>query len=170
MSDPVVKIEIVAYDPSWTILYEEERRRIAAALGDIAESIEHIGSTSVPGLPAKPLIDILVTVACLGRADRYVGPLGSLGYVYFPVLGNAERYAFGKGTPHTHHVHVVRHGGEEHVRPVAFRDYLRANPEAAQQYGELKRALAGRFRHDRQGYNRAKTDFVHAIEARARGR
>lgn len=169
MSDPVVWIAIVAYDPGWPALYEEERQRIADVLGDMTESIEHIGSTSVPGLAAKPLIDILVSVAHLGRADRYVEPLGSLGYEYFPVLGGAERYAFGKGTPHTHHIHVVQHGGEEHVRPIAFRDYLRAHPEAAREYGELKRALAERFHHDRQAYNRAKTDFIRTIEASARG-
>lgn len=170
MSDPVVRIEIVAHDPRWPLLYEEERRRIAAALGDTVEGIEHIGSTSVPGLSAKPIIDILVTVAHLGPVDRYIEPLGSLGYTFFPVLGNAERYAFGKGIPHTHHIHVVQHGGEEHARPVVFRDYLRAHAEAARQYDELKRALAERFRQDRGGYNQAKTDFIRSIEARARGR
>lgn len=169
MSDPVVRIEVVEYDPRWPLLYEEERARIAAVLGGAAESIEHIGSTSVPGLPAKPLIDILVTVARLGPAAQYVGSFERLGYEHFPILGNAERYAFGKGIPHTHHIHVVQHGGEEHLRPIIFRDYLRAHPEVARQYGELKYALAERFRHDRQAYNQAKTDFIRSIEARARG-
>lgn len=168
MSDPVVRIEVVEYDPRWPLLYAEERARIAAVLGDAAESIEHIGSTSVPGLPAKPLIDILVTVAHLDPADRFIEPLGSLGYEYFPILGNAERYTFGKGTPHMHHIHVVQHGGEEHLRPVAFRDYLRAHPDVARHYGELKYALAERFRGDRRAYNQAKTDFIRSIEARAR--
>jgi GrpB-like predicted nucleotidyltransferase (UPF0157 family) len=168
MSDPVVTIVIVEYDPRWPVLYEEERMRVAAALGDVVERIEHIGSTSVPGLSAKPIIDILVTVARLGPPDCYTEQIGSLGYTYFPVLGNAARHAFGKGSPHTHHIHVVQHGGEEYMRPLVFRDYLRAHPEVAQQYGALKRTLADRFQNDRRAYSEAKTDFIRSIEARTR--
>jgi GrpB-like predicted nucleotidyltransferase (UPF0157 family) len=160
MNDPIVKIEIVEYDPHWPDLYAEERARVEVVLGDLAESIEHIGSTSVPGLSAKPIIDILVTVAHLGPVDPYIERLGSLDYTYFPVLGNTVRYAFGKGIPHTHHIHIVEHGGEAHLRPLAFRDYLRTHPEAAQQYELLKRQLADRFHGDRQAYNQAKTDFI----------
>jgi GrpB-like predicted nucleotidyltransferase (UPF0157 family) len=167
MNDPIVKIEVVTYDPRWPDLYAEERERVEAVLGDLAESIEHIGSTSVPGLSAKPLIDILVTVAHFGPVDPYIERLGSLGYTYFPVLGDAARYSFGKGIPHTHHIHVVRHGGEGHVRLLAFRDYLRAHPQAAYQYETLKRQLADRFRDNRQAYNQAKTDFIQSIEMRA---
>src|SRR6266566_1835644 len=97
MNDPIVKIEIVKYDPRWPNLYTEEQERVESVLGDLAESIEHIGSTSVPGLSAKPIIDILVTVAHLDPVDPYIERLESLGYTYFPVLGNAARYAFGKG-------------------------------------------------------------------------
>ena len=167
MNDPIVKIEIVKYDPSWSDLYAEERERVEEVLGDLAESIDHIGSTSVPGLSAKPIIDILVTVARLGPVDPYVERLESLGYTYFPVLGTAARYSFGRGIPHTHHIHVVEHGGEGHVRPLAFRDYLRTHPEAAHQYETLKRQLADRFRDDRQAYNQAKTDFIRLIEMKA---
>jgi GrpB-like predicted nucleotidyltransferase (UPF0157 family) len=167
MNDPIVKIEIVNYDPRWPDLYAEERERVEAVLGDLAESIEHIGSTSVPGLSAKSIIDILVTVAHFGPVDPYIERLGSLGYTYFPVLGNAARYAFGRGIPHTHHIHVVEHGGEGHVLPLAFRDYLRTHPEAVHQYETLKRQLADRFRDDRQAYNQAKTDFIRSIEMKA---
>ena len=168
MSEPVVSIKIVEYNPRWPILYTEERARVVAQFGDMVESIEHIGSTSVPGLSAKPIIDILVTVARLGPADPYIERLGSLGYTFFPVLGNADRYTFGKGSPHTHHIHIVEHSGEEHIRFLAFRDYLRTHLEAARQYDELKRMLADRFHHDRQAYNQAKTDFIRAIETKAR--
>ena len=168
MSEPVVNIEIVEYHPHWPILYAEERAGVVAQLGDMVESIEHIGSTSVPGLSAKPLIDILVTVARLDPADAYIARLRSLGYTFFPVLGSADRYAFGKGIPHTHHLHIVEHGGEEHMRLLAFRDYLRTHVEIAQQYDELKRMLAARFPNDRQAYNQGKTDFIRSIETRAR--
>ena len=169
MSEPNVRIEIVEYDPQWPAMYQDERARIGAALGGMVESIEHIGSTAVPDLSAKPIIDLLVTVAQLGPVDPYVEPLRPLGYTYFPVLGSAERYTFGRGDPHTHHLHIVRHGSEEHVHPLAFRDYLRAHPDDARRYDALKRELAGRFRHDRRAYLQGKTDFVRSIEARARG-
>jgi GrpB-like predicted nucleotidyltransferase (UPF0157 family) len=167
MGDPVVRIAIVEYDPRWPSLYEAERARLAAVLNLHVVSIEHIGSTAVPGLPAKSLIDILVTVDHLGSPDGYIQPLRSLGYTYFPVLGNSHRYSFGKGVPHTHHVHIVEHGGDEHRRPIVFRDYLRSHPEAARQYAVLKRELAVRFHGNRHAYNAAKTDFIRSIEARA---
>jgi hypothetical protein len=118
MSEPVVSIKIVEYHPRWPILYTEERARVVAQLGDMVESIEHIGSTSVPGLSAKPIIDILVTVARLGPADPYIERLGSLGYTFFPVLGNADRYAFGKGSPpHPPHPHRRARRGGTHPPP-----------------------------------------------------
>lgn len=168
MSEPNVRIEIVSYDPRWPALYQEERARVAAALGPMAASIEHIGSTSVPGLSAKPIIDLLVTVARLGPVDPYIVPLAALGYTYFPILGNAERYTFGKGDPHTHHLHVVQHGGDEHLRPLAFRDELRTHPDDARRYDVLKRDLAKRFHCNRSAYLQGKTDFVRSIEAKAR--
>jgi GrpB-like predicted nucleotidyltransferase (UPF0157 family) len=168
MNDPIVKIEIVEYDPCWPALYAEERARVEVVLGGLVESIEHIGSTSVPGLSAKPIIDLLVTVARLGPVYPYIERLESLGYAYFPVLGNADRYAFGMGIPHTHHLHIVEQGSEAHLRPLAFRNYLRIHPEAARQYEALKRVLATRFQHDRAAYNQAKTDFILSIEAKAR--
>ncbi len=168
MSEPNVRIEVVDYDPRWPQLYVDERANVAAALGTMVESIEHIGSTSVRGLSAKPIVDLLVTVARLGPVDLYARPLGPLGYTYFSVMGNDERYTFGKGDPHTHHLHVVQHGGEEHLRPLLFRDYLRAHPEAAREYAALKRTLAARFHDDRRAYLAGKSEFVRSIEARAR--
>lgn len=165
--EPIVRIEIAPYDSRWPILYEEERVCLAAALGDMAPRIEHIGSTSVPGLSAKAIIDVQVAMASLEPVETYSERLRSLGYTYFPVLGNTDRYSFGKGVPHTHHVHIVEYGSEEYIRPIAFRDYLRAHAEVARQYEALKRTLAARFRHDRQGYNSAKTDFIRSIEAMA---
>ena len=170
MSDPVVNIEIVAYDPRWPLLYQEDQARVAEHLSDLYERIEHIGSTSVPGLSAKPIIDMLVIVTHLGPADLYSERLGRLGYTFFLVLGSPQRLTFGKGIPHTHHLHIVEQGGKEHLRLLAFRDHLRAHPETAQQYEALKRSLASRFRHDRAAYSQAKTDFIQSIEARERMR
>lgn len=168
MREPDVRIVIVEYDPLWPTLYQEERERLADVLGSLVSSVEHIGSTSVVGLSAKPIIDILAPVDDLGPANSYIPLLERLGYTFFPVLGNADRHTFGKGSPHTHHIHIVQRGGEEHIRPIVFRDYLRAHPETAQEYAALKRALAARFHNNRQAYNAAKTDFIRRIETQAR--
>ncbi len=165
--DPHVEIVIVEYDPRWPLLYAEERERVATALDGLFGSIEHIGSTSVPSLAAKPIIDLLVTVSQLGPPDSYVERLAPLDYTLFLVLGSAQRYAFGRGDPHTHHLHIVEHGGEEHLRHIAFRDYLRAHPDTAGEYARLTRELARRFQGNRQAYNEAKTAFVREIEARS---
>jgi GrpB-like predicted nucleotidyltransferase (UPF0157 family) len=170
MSEPIAHVEIVIvdYDPRWPLLYAEERGRVEAVLDGMLKSIEHIGSTSVPGLAAKPIIDLLVTVPHLDAVDPYLWPLGSLGYTFFARLGNKDRHMFGRGRPHTHHLHIVEHDGEEHYRPLAFRNYLRSHCETAHEYAALKRVLAERFHHNRQAYNEAKTTFIRSIEARAR--
>src|SRR5262249_52393652 len=169
MSDPMphVEIVIVDYDPRWPVRYAEERARVMAVLADLVESIEHIGSTSVPGLSAKPIIDLLVTVPCLGPPDPFIGPLGSLGYTYFAALGNTERHMFARGNPHTHHLHIVEHHGEEHRRPVAFRNYLQSHADTAHAYVVLKQALAERFHQNRQAYSEGKTAFIRAVDAQA---
>jgi GrpB-like predicted nucleotidyltransferase (UPF0157 family) len=169
MSEPVVRIEIVAYDPRWPVLFEAEHAQIVAALGDMIDHLEHIGSTSVPGLAAKPIIDLLATVSHLDTPEVYAERLAGLGYAFFSVLGTADRYTFGKGIPHTHHLHIVAHGGEEHERLIAFRDYLRAHPETTQRYEALKRSLAERYRNNRQAYSQAKTEFIQSIEGLVRG-
>jgi GrpB-like predicted nucleotidyltransferase (UPF0157 family) len=171
MSEPVphVAIVIVEYDPRWPRLFAEERGRIEAALGGLVEYTEHIGSTSVPGLAAKPIVDLLAIADHLGPPEPYIEPLARLGYTFFPALGNADRHMFGRGRPHTHHLHIVERGGDEHARPIAFRDYLRTHPETAWEYEALKRTLAQRFPDDRQAYNVAKTTFIRSIEAIARG-
>src|SRR5262249_21294499 len=134
-------IEIVPYDSSWPIEFARERDRIRAALGTIALRIDHNGSTAVPGLSAKPIIDIQISVAALQPMGAYERPLAALGYVHVPHDDDAWCPFFHRpaGWPHTHHVHVVVAGGGEERRTLAFRDYLRAHPEAAREYEALKR-------------------------------
>jgi len=170
MSDPIphVEIVIVDYDPRWPVLYSEERARVMAVLGNLdVESIEHIGSTSVPGLSAKPIIDLLVTVPWLGPPDPFIEPLRSLDYTFFAALGHKDRHMFARGRPHTHHLHIVQHHSEEHQHPLAFRNYLRSDVDTAHTYVALKRALAERFHHNRQAYNEGKTNFIRAVVAQA---
>jgi GrpB-like predicted nucleotidyltransferase (UPF0157 family) len=163
-------IEVVDYDPSWPRRYEEERDRIAAALGDAVVAIEHVGGTAVPGLPAKPVIDIMVGVPDIERAGQAVAGLINLGYQYVPELESQlpERRYFRRGTPETHHVHMVTMGSDFWEEHVLFRDYLRSNPKAAEEYGKLKRGLANRFRFDRDAYRAGKVPFIDTVVDAAR--
>ncbi len=159
-------VELKDHDPLWRDLFRQERVSLLETLGPLAVSIEHVGSTAVPGIRAKPVIDILVTVD-RARPEDVEGALGKLGYVHVPI-GDPERLFFRKGMPRTHHVHVVRHGGEEHAKHLLFRDRLIAHPEEAAAYGRLKDDLAIRFREDRQAYSDGKDEFIARILDRAK--
>ena len=169
-------IEIAPYDPNWPRAFEAERTRILRALGAAARRIDHHGSTAVPGLAAKPVIDIQISVERLHPLDAYAPALARLGYVHVPHPDDAVCPFFHRPAdwPHTHHVHVVVAGGEEERRTLAFRDYLRAHPEAAREYEALKRHLAEM--HDaadfssHQAYADGKTEFVDRIVRLGAGR
>jgi GrpB-like predicted nucleotidyltransferase (UPF0157 family) len=164
-------IEIVGYDPRWPQLYEEERRRILDAIGNLIVTIEHIGSTAVPDLAAKPIIDLMAAVHRLEDASLCVEPLETLGYEYVPQyeVSIPERRYFRKPTtkPRTHHLHIVETTSEFWRNHLQFRDFLRNHPEAASEYAELKRQLATRYGSDGFGYTEAKTPFVKSVLARA---
>jgi GrpB-like predicted nucleotidyltransferase (UPF0157 family) len=155
--DPIV---IVAYDPAWPREFEALRDRAAAALGDVAIAIEHVGSTAVTGLAAKPIIDLVVVVApddVLPAVDRLV----AIGYVHRGNLGVEGREAFSAPPGFfAHHLYVSPTDSEELRAQLAFRDRLRQDPAVAAEYEALKRELAVKYRDDRPGYTEAKTEFV----------
>lgn len=164
-------VMIVDYDPQWPILYEEEKARILGVIGHKVVAIEHIGSTAVPGLGAKPIIDIMVAVRHLSEAEQCIEPLQSVGYEYVPEHEDfiPERRYFRKGHPETHrHLHIVEPTSDFWERHLFFRDYLRAHPKVARQYYELKRQLATKSGSDRQTYTDAKTPFIESVITRAR--
>lgn len=165
MADPVV---IVDGDPLWAEMFSEEKARILEALDGLDIAVEHVGSTSVPGLAAKPIIDIMVVVPDPATAQKAVEPLTVLGYDYRGELGIPGRFYFAKGRPRSHHLHMYPRCHPEIARLLFFREYLRANPDAAHEYAKLKRALAEKFRDDREAYTEAKRDFIKSIEAKAR--
>lgn len=168
----VSPVRIVEYDPRWPEMFEEDRRRILEVAGAYVTGVEHVGSTSVPGLAAKPIIDILVGVRKLSYALACVSPLYAIGYEYVPRVEILlpERRFFRRGRPDagTHHLHMVEEGGEFWRRQLLFRDYLRAHPEAAREYEVLKRRLADAHGPDRGAYTDAKTDFIESIVGKAR--
>jgi GrpB-like predicted nucleotidyltransferase (UPF0157 family) len=169
-------LQIVPYDPDWPAAFEAEAGRIRAALGNLALRIDHHGSTSVPGLAAKPIIDIQVSVAALQPLAAYRERLETVGYVHVPHPDDSFCPFFHRprAWPHTHHVHVVERGGLEERRTLAFRDYLRDHPAVAREYERLKDGLARRFAaadpESREAYARAKTGFVEGIVATALSR
>ncbi|MDR9852537.1 GrpB family protein [Paenibacillus sp. VCA1] len=157
-------ITVVEYDPDWVRLFEDLRDFVLPALSDIIVAIEHVGSTSVPGLAAKPIVDIDVVVPTEAEVQTAVQRLTSLGYLHEGDLGIAGREAFipPNHVP-WHHLYVCTAENEEYKRHILFRDYLRSHPEDAKAYGDLKFELAERFRDDRKSYTRAKSDFVKGI-------
>jgi GrpB-like predicted nucleotidyltransferase (UPF0157 family) len=167
MSSPVV---IVDYDPTWPQQFEAERDAMVAALGDAMDgvlSVDHVGSTSIPRCPAKPIIDILIGVRELADGVRCITPMVTLGYECVGEFGIPGRIYFRKGVPRSHHVHLVEHGSDVWGRTLGFRDALRARPELVEQYANLKRELAARFGSDREGYTEAKSPFVKGVLAEA---
>jgi GrpB-like predicted nucleotidyltransferase (UPF0157 family) len=166
----VQPVEVVDYDHSWPALYAEERDRIAAALGDAALAIEHVGGTAVPGLPAKPVIDLMVGVEDIERAGPAVAGLINLGYEYVPEFESElpDRRYFRRGAPESHHVHMVSVSSDFFQEHLLFRDWLREHPQAAEEYGKLKRGLASRHRLDRDAYRAGKLPFIDTVVAAAR--
>ena len=164
-------IVIVEYDLGWPLRYAEERSSILAALGDQAVDIEHFGSTSVPGLSAKPIIDIMTAMRGLPVSEAHVAALEKLGYEFMRY--NEPWWAFlRKGMPRTHQLHLldVNHESarEHRGKQVLFRDYLRVHLEDARDYASLKLKLAARFTQDRPAYEEHKTEFILATLKKAR--
>jgi GrpB-like predicted nucleotidyltransferase (UPF0157 family) len=161
---PVV---VLPYDAHWPEVFRAERDPLAGIFGERAAGIEHVGSTAVPGLAAKGIVDILLGLRPLELFPADLDAMARLGYVYRGELGIPGRHFFQKGRPPTHHVHAVEHGSVEWLKHVHFRDHLRAYPEDAQRYAKLKRDLAARYPDDRNAYTEGKSPFVAAVLRRA---
>ena len=162
------KVEVVQYNPSWPVLFEKERKLLQDILGDIPVAIHHIGSTSVPGLAAKPIIDILMEVASVAALDGFNDELRAAGYEPKGEFGIPGRRYFKKGgDDRTHHIHAFASGDFNLIRHLAFRDYLRTHSEVAAEYAELKKTIAATCNNDIYRYCEDKDEYVKRIEARA---
>lgn len=158
---------VVPYDPTWPLLFDEEKERILTEISQYVVSVEHMGSTAVPGLAAKPVIDILIGVRSLADAPHFIPPLFSLGYEYVNRYENEmpfRRYLHRKvNGEHTHHLHMVEPDTNFYKVQLAFRDYLRAHSKICDTYAALKFDLAEKYRNDRMAYTDAKSDFILGI-------
>jgi GrpB-like predicted nucleotidyltransferase (UPF0157 family) len=162
-------IATVEYDPQWPVMFEVERRRLHDALGDVAVRIEHIGSTAVSGLAAKPIIDIDVYVSAIEPMAAYREPLEALGYVFQfdPETPGLHFFGYPAERPRRFHVHVAELGGRHMVVDLAVRDFLRTHPDVAQEYARLKRALTAQHPGDRDAYIAGKAQFMTELQAQA---
>jgi GrpB-like predicted nucleotidyltransferase (UPF0157 family) len=178
MSDTVSEsIYLADYDPRWPQLFEEERSRIQAAIGEWAADIQHVGSTSIPAIAAKPIIDIAIHMRALVDALKCITPIVELGYDCLGEFGIPDRIYFRKptdtplpgqraghdGIGRTHQIHMYPLNHDQYAKQVLFRDYLRAHADAARDYETLKRELAIRHAGDIEAYANAKSDFVQSI-------
>jgi len=157
-------IIVVEYDPAWPATFDDLRARVMTVVGDLALTIEHMGSTSVPGLAAKPIIDMTVVLPSADDVSHAIERLATLGYVYRGDLGIEGREAFRSPVElPAHHLYVCPAGTLGLLNPLALRDYLRVHPEVARAYGDLKKTLAAKFPHDIDRYVGGKTDFIVSI-------
>jgi GrpB-like predicted nucleotidyltransferase (UPF0157 family) len=160
------------YDPAWPARFAREADLLTRAIAPwITGGVHHVGSTAVPGMSAKPVIDIMVGVADLDSSRPCIDVLAGLDYCYAPYRADVMHW-FCKPGParRTHHLHLVPTGSERFTDVLAFRDHLRTHPDAAREYERLKHDLAARHRHDRDAYTDGKSATVAAITAEARRR
>ncbi len=160
------EIVILPYSDEWIPIFEREKKRLSKALGSQIASIEHIGSTAVPGLSAKPVIDMVVGVRSMKEADALLPVFEDLGYltsIEFNKTLQDERFLMklnDHGTARTHHVHIIPYQGPNWKKRIAFRDLLRSNAVLAEEYCALKIMLSEKFKYDRENYTQAKTHFI----------
>lgn len=162
-------VRLVEYDPRWPALFRAEAQRIGDHCGDLPLTLEHIGGTSIPGMCSKPVLDILATRPRETALEDYIAAFEDAGYEHRGERGVPGRQYFRRGLPRMYHVHLVEADAPLSRDYLAFRDYLRAHPEAARRFADVKRALAARFSRDREGYMNAKSSHVEEILRVARG-
>ncbi|WP_274362839.1 GrpB family protein [Paenibacillus thermotolerans] len=154
------KVEVLPYNPLWVSKFEEEAENFRLIFGKEIIVIHHIGSTAVPGLNAKPIIDVMPVVKDINRVDEYNGQLLLQGYESKGENGICGRRYFTKGGNHrTHHIHIYALGNPQIERHLAFRDYLRAHPKTAKNYGDLKAELAVQYPYDISSYIKGKEEL-----------
>jgi GrpB-like predicted nucleotidyltransferase (UPF0157 family) len=169
MTESPRNVVVVAYDPQWPARFAQEAARLAPVFGDSLVTIHHIGSTSIPGMAAKPIIDMLPVVRQIEAVDALNPGMEALGYAPRGEFGIPGRryFAKGQGAQRSHHVHVFAVDHPDIARHLIFRDYLIAHPAEAAAYASLKQALARQFPHDMEAYIAGKDGLIKEIDRRA---
>ncbi|UCB52165.1 MAG: GrpB family protein [Candidatus Zixiibacteriota bacterium] len=157
------EIEIVPYAEDWPSLFEKEKVILQQVIGSAIAGIEHVGSTAIPNMPAKPVIDILIESEAFPPSELIITSLAGVGYTHKGDCGVPGRHFFKKGSPRSHHIHFTAVDGEVAQRLTRFRDILRGDSSLASEYGELKQELARQFKNDRDAYALNKANFVNRV-------
>ena len=160
-------VKLSHYTTLWQKRYQAESRRLTRYTEGAGYRLEHIGSTAIQGLDAKPIIDLAMRVPSLHHLPRWIKRLETAGYSYKGEYGLAGRHFFTRGQPVTHHLHLVAKGSEHWLHWLLFRDYLRTHPAEAEKYNTLKKVLAQKYSHNRDAYTKAKTPLVQRLLAKA---
>ncbi|MED5247580.1 GrpB family protein [Priestia sp. LL-8] len=163
------QIVIEKYTSDWAFSFNEEKKLLEDILSDIAISIEHIGSTSIEGLGAKPIIDIMIAVSDLKAVDDFIEPLSNIGYehVFHKEFPNRRFFRKGLWRAGTHHLHIYKYKSKEWNSNILFRDYLRNHLDIRNEYNQLKIELAQKYSCDRVGYTEAKAPFIIGVIQKA---
>jgi len=161
-------VKLVPYTVEWKRLFEEEKALLKSAIGQYVLDIQHVGSTSIPGMIAKPILDIGIAVRNFEEASVCIPPIEQLGYEYKGEFGIPRRHYFVKGNPRTHHIHMNEIDSRDWENQVLFRDYLVQWPNLAEDYITLKARLAQQFPTDREAYLDGKASFIEMILEMAR--
>lgn len=167
MESPII---IESYQPEWAIQFQAEQRLLKGIVGKHAIAIEHIGSNSIKGLGAKPILDIMMGIHELSEVDEFIGKLKHIGYeyVFHKELLNRRFFRKGKWRAGTHHLHIYKYESVEWINNLLFRNFLRAHPGELKQYYQLKIELAQQYRIDRVSYTKAKESFIQSIISKAK--
>jgi GrpB-like predicted nucleotidyltransferase (UPF0157 family) len=156
-------VKLNPFTNEWERLFSEEKSRLQAAIGKYVLDIQHVGSTSIPGIVAKPIIDIAIAVKNFEKASVCIKSIEQLGYEYKGENGIPRRHFFAKGNPRTHHIHMNELGSREWNDQISFRNYLTLHLEVAKEYAELKMELARQYPTDRQAYLDNKDPFIERV-------
>ncbi|WP_330577918.1 GrpB family protein [Alkaliphilus pronyensis] len=161
-------IEVVPYNPHWVEEFQKESKKLFRILSKEAIEIHHIGSTSIPGISAKPVIDIMIVVKDINKIDEYNNELEELGYIPKGEYGIKGRRFFLKGLYNrTHHLHVFEKGNQEVAKHLNFKSYMICHPNEAKEYEELKKELAQKHKYDNVAYCKGKDAFIKNIDEKA---
>ena len=164
-------VDVIPYNLEWVTEFEREKARILNTCDNKVVAVEHIGSTSVPGLAAKPIIDIAVGIRRLKDAEKLLPALKKLDYHFYKEFQRQRLFvAKGPDEQRTHYLHVMRYNGAKWKSDQLFRNYLRTHPKAVREYSDLKQKLAKRHPDDRQAYADGKAAFISSIIAKASSR
>ena len=161
------ELRLSPYRDAWPVLFESEKKIIEAAVEDHVSDIQHVGSTAIEGMPAKPILDITIAVEDFEKARVCIDPLVALGYTFRGENGIPQRHYLQKGEPCTHHIHMVEKTSDEWAKLIRFRDLLRADPKTAEDYRKLKLDLCEILPGDRKAYLAAKATFIEEVISRA---